>query len=107
MKFELPAIVKHFKGNMYCAISISKKVDGLPDIDPTLTCKHSENGNPVHVYKLDDDTFVHSSEWCLDDELVIYRELHGYVTYVREKNMFFSKHPIHGVDRFESITKLL
>ena len=91
IEIKCPAIYKHFKGNYYKTIGISKPENMIfNNYVKFLPVKHTETNERFHVTEDSHKNFHHGNKY--DTELVLYKKLdNDSIIYARPKDMFLSK----------------
>lgn len=89
---EVPGIYRHFKGNEYCVIGISR-----PEVAGKLRCKsinakHTELKTCGSLFIVKDGEYEHLPEELGQDTLAIYRSIyHDGGIFARPMGMFLSE----------------
>lgn len=87
---KCPAIYKHFKGNYYKTIGISRPANMVfNDYVKFISAKHTETNEGFYVAGDKNENFHHNNKY--DTELVLYKKLDDSIIYARPKDMFLSK----------------
>ena len=88
---KYPTIYKHFKGNYYAVMSVSKPIsDEFIEKDAIkLQGYHTEENNIINIYKMG-DLYYHDEKF--QDSLVLYKALYDDKgIYARPIDMFLSE----------------
>lgn len=91
VEVKCSAICKHFKGNYYKTIGISKPENMVfNDYVKFISVKHTETNEEFYVTGDNNGNFYHNNKY--DTELILYKKLDDdSVIYARPKDMFLSK----------------
>lgn len=107
-KLAYPAIYKHFKGKYYATMGLVYPITGeeldkrekenksfpyKPSYLVEMTAQHTETGEYVDIYKMNnEDKWRYLNECFSDEVLVIYKSLYDdAIPYVRPYDMFMSE----------------
>lgn len=92
-KVKCPCIYRHFKGDFYSTMGVSKPVDmnEMCDLQNGFFAKHTESEEIFFVYE-DKNGYLYHSKKVEPEEMVLYKGVYeGLGFYGRPLNMFLSK----------------